>query len=232
MIVFPFRNACRWVEHREVNGVSVESTDRARPLVNQAQMKLEELLSRGKKIRAIGFDDADHRGKERGEAVHVAGIVCAATRFEGMLWGELAKDGTDSTDVLVSMLSRSKFAPQLHIVLLDGITFGGCNLVDLPRFSAETNLPVAAVMRRHPDLESFHFVVDQFPDADQRRRCVEAAGTIHERDGFVFQVAGAEPEVTSRALRKLTDQGKVPEALRLAHLIGSAVAFGESGNRA
>ncbi|MEL6105505.1 MAG: DUF99 family protein [Planctomycetota bacterium] len=195
-------------------------------------MKLEALLSRGKRIRAIGFDDADHRGMERGSAVNVAGIVCAATRFEGMLWGELAKDGTDSTDVLGRMLSGSKFARQLHLILLDGITFGGCNVVDLPRLSMETDLPVVAVMRRHPDLKSFHHVVDMLPDADERRRCVQAAGEIHERDGFVFQVVGEEPDVTARVLGKLTHQGKVPEALRLAHLIGSAVALGESGCRA
>ena len=195
-------------------------------------MKLDELLSRGKKIRVIGFDDVDHRGKERGEPVNVAGIVCAATRFEGMLWGELAKDGTDATDVLIQMLTSSKFALQLHVVLLDGITFGGCNVVDLPRLSDSTGLPVIAVMRKHPDLESFAHVVGLFEDADQRRRCVRAAGEIHQRGGFVFQVANEEPDTAARVLNKLTDQGKVPEALRLAHLIGSAIAFGESGNRA
>jgi hypothetical protein len=34
------------------------------------------------------------------------------------------------------------------------------------------------------------------------------------------------------ALDRLTDCGKVPEALRLAHLIGAAVIKGESGSQA
>nr|WP_289501088.1 hypothetical protein [Gloeocapsopsis sp. IPPAS B-1203] len=36
------------------------------------------------------------------------------------------------------------------------------------------------------------------------------------------------PEVTA-VLQRLTERGKVPEALRLAHLIGAAVVKGESG---
>jgi endonuclease V-like protein UPF0215 family len=55
---------------------------------------------------------------------------------------------------------------------------------------------------------------------------------VHERPPFVFQVRGAEPDEAAFALRKLTDRGNVPEALRLAHLVGSAVMTGESGKRA
>lgn len=35
-----------------------------------------------------------------------------------------------------------------------------------------------------------------------------------------------------RVLNRVTDTGKVPEALRLAHLIGSAVKTGQSSKRA
>jgi len=58
------------------------------------------------------------------------------------------------------------------------------------------------------------------------------AGAIHQAGPFVFQVAGAEPARIAPLLTRLTDRGNVPEALRLAHLIGSAVQQGESGRRA
>ncbi|MEM8675903.1 MAG: DUF99 family protein, partial [Cyanobacteria bacterium P01_G01_bin.67] len=49
-------------------------------------MELETLIRQQKQIRVIGFDDAPF---ERGqtEKVNLAGIVCANTRFEGMVWG-------------------------------------------------------------------------------------------------------------------------------------------------
>ncbi|MFP2934395.1 hypothetical protein ACLESO_56630 [Pyxidicoccus sp. 3LG] len=43
---------------------------------------------------------------------------------------------------------------------------------------------------------------------------------------------GAEPPLVAEALARVTDRGNVPEPLRLAHLIGSAVVTGQSGQRA
>ena len=61
---------------------------------------------------------------------------------------------------------------------------------------------------------------------------IERAGPIHVREPFVFQVVGASPEHSTEALSLLTDRGHVPEALRLAHLIGAAVMTGQSSQRA
>ncbi len=49
---------------------------------------------------------------------------------------------------------------------------------------------------------------------------------------IVFQVCDENPDVVASALQRLTDCGKVPEALRLAHLISAAVIKGESGSSA
>ena len=150
-----------------------------------------------------------------------------------MLWGSLTIDGLDATERIATLLMESKFRPQVHMVLLDGITFGGMNVVDLPELHRLTGMPCVAVMRRQPDLQRFADVVKMVgdPDGERTRRRI-AAGTIHEIGGFFFQVQGAEPEDVATALGMLTDQGKVPEALRLAHLIGSAVVTGQSGKRA
>ena len=93
---------------------------------------LEELLRLEKTIRVIGFDDAPFE-KRRGAPVNLAGIVCAQVRFEGMLWGEIERDGDDATDGVIELVSGSKFAEQAHIILTDGLAFGGFNLLDLGR---------------------------------------------------------------------------------------------------
>jgi endonuclease V-like protein UPF0215 family len=195
-------------------------------------MELEKLLSSGRKIRAIGFDDAHYADKSYGSEVNVAGIICSDTRFEGMLWNSIRKDGDDATENLATMLLQSKFAAQVQVVLTDGITFGGCNVVDLEELHERLQVPVIAIMRKHPDLESFQFVVNKLPDPESRWARVQAAGPIHQLNDFVFQVTGLDPAIASRVLGRLTDQGKMPEALRLAHLIGSAVKLGTSGKRA
>ncbi|MEO1375629.1 MAG: DUF99 family protein [Cyanobacteria bacterium J06635_10] len=194
-------------------------------------MNLESLLKLNRTIRVIGFDDAPFiRGS--GEKVNLAGIICAATRFEGMVWGELQQDGFDSTETICNLLLNSKFLPQLHIVLLDGIGFGGFNLVDLPTLAEKLQLPCVAVMRRQPDLDAVIDAMSRLPNLQQRKELLKRAGKIHEYSPFVFQVCGEEPEIIAKVLEKLTDCGKVPEALRLAHLISAAVIKGESGSSA
>ena len=195
-------------------------------------MELEKLLSCGRKIRAIGFDDAHYADKTRGAEVNVAGIICSDTRFEGMLWGSVEKDGFDSTDALSKLLLESKFSAQVQVIITDGITFGGCNVVDLNRLQKSTGIPVIAVMRRLPDLEAFRRVVEKLDAPERRWQAVEAAGEIHQIMDQVFQVSGLEPLIAARVLKRLTDQGKIPEPIRLAHLIGSAVKLGTSGKRA
>jgi endonuclease V-like protein UPF0215 family len=190
-----------------------------------------ELPREGRVLRAVGFDDAPFTRDRRGE-VGVAGVICAGTRFEGLVWGALRQDGWNATDALVRLLVPGKFLPQLHLVLLDGLSFGGLNLVDLPALATRLGRPCVAVMRRQPDLAAMERAVRRLPRPERRLAILRAAGPVHRRGPFTFQVAGAAPDDAGRALARLTDTGKVPEPLRLAHLVGRAIRTGESGRRA
>jgi hypothetical protein len=194
-------------------------------------MELDSLLRLKRVIRVIGFDDAPFL-RNAGGSVSIAGVVCAGTRFEGMVWGQVEQDGWDATDGILGLLLGRKFLPQLHIVLLDGIAFGGFNVIDLPRLSEGLNLPCVAVMRRMPNLSAVEQAIHRLPEPERRLQVLYRAGTIHAYPPFFFQVCGASPEVIFSVLERLTDRGKVPEALRLAHLIGAAVIKGESGSTA
>jgi hypothetical protein len=194
-------------------------------------MELSELLRRDRTIRAIGFDDAPF---ERGQTdpVAIAGVICAGTRFEGMVWGHAAADGWDATDTLCRLLIGRKFLPQLHLVLLDGICMGGFNVINLPQLAERLGRPCVAVMRRPPRLQKIQQAMQRLPEPEKRYGIMQQAGTVHEFPPFYFQVCGAAPDVTAQVLDRLSDRGYVPEALRLAHLIGAAVVTGESGRQA
>ena len=185
----------------------------------------------GRTLRAVGFDDAPFARRRRAD-VAVAGVVCAGTRFEGLVWGRLRQDGWNATAALAGLLMGGKFLPQLHLVLLDGLSFGGLNLVDLPALAARLARPCVAVMRRPPDLAAMERAIRRLPGAERRLALLRAAGPIHALGRFTFQVAGAEPARIADALARLTDRGEVPEPLRLAHLVGASVRLGESGRRA
>jgi len=185
----------------------------------------------GRTVRVVGFDDAPFEKKPRAR-VPLVGVVCAGTRFEGMVFGHVVRDGFGATDEIVRLLIDGKFLPQLHLVLLDGIAVGGFNVVDLERLSRELQRPCVSVMRKHPDVAAVERVLGSLSRGSSRVATLRRAGSIHSAPPFHFQVHGATPAEIARVLPTLTDRGHVPEALRLAHVIGTALVTGQSGRRA
>ena len=153
----------------------------------------------GRTLRAVGFDDAPFERAHRGD-VGIAGVVCAGTRFEGLVWGRVRRDGWNATAALVRLLAGGKFLPQLHLVLVDGIAFGGFNVVDLAALAEALGRPCVAVMRRPPDVAAVERALRHLPRPDRRLDVLRRAGPVRRTGGFVFQVRGAEPGPTARAL--------------------------------
>lgn len=191
-------------------------------------MKLQSLLRSNRVPTVVGFDDAPFVTGQL--EVPFSGVICRATRMEGLVWGGVTRDGTDATEAILAAI-RGKFQGQLHAALVDGLTLAGLNVVDLQQLHDELQVPVLAVLRRPPNRPAFRAALEQ-AGLGERWSLVEAAGSLHQRDGRVFHVAGASPELAVQLLERVTDRGKVPECLRLAHLIGGAVVTGTSGKRA
>ena len=73
--------------------------------------------------------------------------------MDGVLRSDITRDGLDATEVISTMIKNSRHYSQLRVVMLDGITYGGFNVVDIEELYRETGLPVIVVMRAYPDFE-------------------------------------------------------------------------------
>jgi endonuclease V-like protein UPF0215 family len=192
----------------------------------------EDVLLRRQLTHVIGFDDApfdpDHRGN-----VPVVGAVYAGLRLEGVLCGRVRRDGANATRALARMIRGSRFYPQLHLVLLQGIAFAGFNIVDLHGLNRLAGVPVMTVTRRQPDMARIHdALLRHVADGARKWRLIEQAGPV-ERVGSVFvQRAGLAPEEAAAVLERLCVTAAIPEPLRTAHLIAGGIARGESRHRA
>ena len=200
---------------------------------------LTTAIKQNKQLRIIGFDDAPFN-HTRGSLVNIAGIVCSGTKMEGMLWCEAQKDGTDATNAIINALKPSKFYQQIHAVLIDGIAIGGFNVIDLNKLSQELNLPCISVMRKEPDLSAIETALNNFEDGKERWQLIKDAGEIYYHENiqtkitskFYYQVSGCTPDIAAKVLERTTENSSIPEALRLAHLIGAAIKTGQSSNSA
>lgn len=180
----------------------------------------------------VGFDDAPFARTHRGD-VAVIGAVFAGARLDGVLATRVRRDGANATRALVDCVRCSRFRAQLHAVLLQGIAFAGFNVIDLAALHAALALPVLAVARRKPDLAKIRAaLLAHVPGGARKWRLIERAGPMEPAAGVWVQRAGLDRAEAEALLRRFALNGRLPEPLRVAHLIAGGIAGGESRHRA
>ena len=190
-----------------------------------------------KEIRIVGFDDAPFIPRSKGK-VPVIGVVSRGGSFlDGIIKTEVTIDGMDATDVLIKTVNKSKHKEQLRVIMLNGITVGGFNLVNISKLFKKTGLPVIVVNRKNPNLEKIKKALRNFKDFKKRWECIENAGKIYKlriekNKNIYFQFKGLKQNEAEKIIELSCTRSLIPEPLRIAHLIASALIKGESGGRA
>jgi endonuclease V-like protein UPF0215 family len=179
----------------------------------------------------VGFDDAPFNPKTRGDVL-VVGAVYAGLRLEGVISARVRRDGSNATGRLIRLLSGSRFADQLQLVMLQGIAFAGFNVVDVQALHEATRLPVLVIARRRPDLDSIRdALLGHVPGGARKWRLIEATGPMEALAGVYVQRAGISRDEAGRLIRRTAVNSVLPEPLRTAHLIAGGVILGESRHR-
>jgi endonuclease V-like protein UPF0215 family len=161
------------------------------------------------------------------------GAVFAGLRLEGVLRGRVRRDGANATGALATLLASSKYAPQVQLVLLQGIALAGFNVVDVAALHARLAIPVLVVARRAPRLELIrHVLLTRVPGGRRKWRLIERLGPMEPVAGVFVQRAGLTIADAGRVIRTLAVNGNIPEPLRTAHLIAGGLATGQSRGRA
>lgn len=180
----------------------------------------------------IGFDDAPFARDHRGDVL-IVGVVFSGLRMEGVLSAKVRRDGVNSTRVITRLVSQSRFAPQIQLVLLQGIAFAGFNVIDIYCLHEKLGIPVVVVSRKRPNLEAIRDALfNKVPGGHRKWALIERCGEM-ERAGEVFvQRCGIDLQNTITVVRGLAVNGSMPEPLRMAHIIAGGITTGESRHRA
>jgi endonuclease V-like protein UPF0215 family len=179
----------------------------------------------------VGFDDAPFQRGRRGD-VTVVGAVCARTRLDGVITGRVRQDGANATARLAALLRGSPFDRHARAVLLNGISVGGFNVIDIHGLAALLVRPVLVVARRPPRLDRLQRALAALPGGARKWALIERAGPMEPLRGVYVQRAGLTRQQADALLGATTLHGNLPEALRLAHLIAGGLVTGVSRGRA
>ncbi len=182
-------------------------------------------------VRIVGVDDGPFDRSSRGDVQVVGAIYRGGQFLDGMVATTIRRDGRNSTAKLLKMINNSRYFPQLHFVMLDGIALGGFNVVDIHELSRGTGLPVLVVVRHKPDMGAVKRAMMRLPRWESRWRLIEEAGAVEPMGGVYVQRAGLGADEAKALLDLSCTRSKLPEPLRAAHIIAGALVTGEGGRR-
>jgi endonuclease V-like protein UPF0215 family len=181
-------------------------------------------------IRVLGIDDGGFVPRTKGP-VDVVGVVYRGGKwFEGVMKTKITLDGLDATEKMATMIKGSSFCGEIRVIVLDGVTFAGFNVVDISELSSRLNLPVISVVREKPDLENIKTALKNLPDFEVRWQAMENAGelfTVETKEGenpVYMHTAGILPEDAEKVMRVTSTRSLIPEALRVAHIVASGLS--------
>lgn len=174
-------------------------------------------------IRVLGIDDAAFEFES--DTTFLTGVVYRGREFiEDIQCIEIYVDGEDATEKVVELVEKFSNQKQIKAVLLDGISLGGFNLVDLEEVSEKSDLPVVAVTKNRPDREDFRSTMKRTGNYDERFEDLKEPVELELEDGRCFiQFSRCTRVEAENFVKRNLIHGQVPEAIRVADLIGKAL---------
>lgn len=182
-----------------------------------------------REIRVLGIDDGVFT-PHCNELVDVIGVVFRGGFWlDGVMHTQVQVDGMDATQKLAEMIKNSPHYRQLRLVMLNGVTMAGFNVVDIKQLYERVKLPIIAVTRDKPNFGDIKKALKNLPQARRRWRAIEKAGKIlkvrtrEAEEPIYVHVTGVSEDTAKRILRDTSTRSNIPEPLRVAHIIASGL---------
>ena len=195
-------------------------------------MKSKSFRAIKPEIRVIGIDDGAFKSRLKGKVPVIGVIFRGGFWLDGVIHTRIAVDGIDATEKIASMIIGSSHYKQLRVIMLNGVTFAGFNIVDVEVLHSVTKLPIITVTREKPDFDAIHKALKNLPKSEIRWKAILGAGdpieiSTRSAEAKVYvQTAGLTKEDAQKILRLTSTRSNIPEALRVAHLIASGITRG------
>ena len=178
----------------------------------------------------MGIDDGKFIPHSKGSVIIIGVVYRGVSIFEGLMQTSITIDGLDATKKIANMIKNSPYYQEIRVILLDGISFGGFNVVDLKELYESLDLPIISIVRDKPDLDKIKKALKNLPDFKKRWQIIRNAGNLYEvriengKNPVYVQTAGILIENVAKILKMTSSISIIPEPLRVAHIIASQLS--------
>jgi endonuclease V-like protein UPF0215 family len=129
-------------------------------------------------------------------------------------------DGLDATEKLIEILNERK----AELILSEGITFGGFNIIDFVEIYEKLKIPSLIILEKLPNMQKvFDALIKHFPDYKIRIGIINKLPPIKSYKDIFFEAIGISEEEAIKIINKTRIFSKLPEPLRIAHILGYAI---------
>lgn len=179
----------------------------------------------------LGIDDGPFT-KPQSRPVCLVGVMMEGSAIvEGVAVTEFPIDGDGVTAFLADWIRGLRWHDALQAVVVGGATIAGLALIDLETLARETGVPCISVTRKRPSNAEV-------------ARALRSAGLAHRipelerlppaaaiEANLYIAHAGIDLAAATAFVRATSAKAKLPEPLRVAHLVATALTRGQSHGR-
>ncbi len=182
-------------------------------------------------IHVLGVDDGRFTPHMEAQVPVIGVVFRGGYWLDGVMHTKIAVDGFDAIEKMSFMITSSIHYKQLRVIMLNGITFAGFNIVDIKALNTATKLPIITVTREKPDLADIRKALKNLPKSQERWTAILNAGETFEvptrsgRQKIFVQTVGISNEDAQKILKLTSTRSNIPEPLRVAHLIASGISL-------
>ncbi|MHA1885867.1 MAG: endonuclease dU [Promethearchaeota archaeon] len=176
----------------------------------------------------VGFDDATFKLKSQSLTTKLIGVICQGVRMVNVVQADITIDGDDGTKLLINLVK--KMSNSVRFILTHTITFGGFNIIDLDQIYSELKIPIIAINESKVNLDAVIQALKQkYPDNYRKKiQTITNAGELFQVEvptaggtsQVYFHSKGIDLEDVKSLLHKVSIDAKIPECIRMAHLVG------------
>jgi len=186
-------------------------------------------------IRIVGFDDGPFRRSDM-EVLVVGSVFRGGLWMDGVMSTHVSVDGLDATAKLTALMVKSRFK-DVRVIMIDGLAFGGFNIVDIHKLSEGAKMPVIAVTRGMPDFGEIKKALLHLSEPEVRWSLIEKAGKpepVETMKGKIIhiQYAGIDFPEAEAIVKVSSTRSLLPEPIRVSHLIAQGILSGQSKGKA
>lgn len=165
------------------------------------------------------------------QKILIVGVIARPDRVEGIISFKIKQDGTDSTNEIAKAIKKTKFYTQIEAIMLQSVTMGGFNVVDISKLCKKLGIPVIALTRKKPREGMAEAALKKLGYKKQLS-IIQKLGKPIKCGKLWAYMAGISPLESEKLVKQFSTASNLPEPIRLAHLIATGIVVGQSYGRA